>query len=387
MKELAILGSTGSVGRQTVAVLCRYPQRFKATLLAAQRDFQTMEEQIRLLVPQVAYLGDESAARELAARVGDLPVKIISGQEALGEALCQTAPDTVVAAMVGHAGLLPVVTAMEAGCNIALANKEALVMAGQLIMSLREKMGVQLMPMDSEHSAIFQCLQGRTPEEVRSIILTASGGPFRGKGLKDLIGITPAQAVNHPNWSMGAKISVDSATLMNKGLEVIEARWLFSVPASKIQVLVHPQSIVHSMVELTDGALIGHLGIPSMELPIQYALSWPERLPASTDRYLDWRQMSALTFEEPDLKTFPALGLAYYALDLGGTAPAVLSVANDYCVEAFLTGKISFLAIPEIVGQVLSSLPVLPLDSFETLLAATGEARQRTLEAIKVRGD
>ncbi len=350
------MGSTGSVGRQTLSVLARNPGQYRVQLLAANANWRLMEEQVRAFSPRWAAMADKSAAKELARRVADLPVQVLAGAEGLLELIAVEKFFLLVAAMVGSAGLLPVITAIEAGSDIALANKEVLVMAGRLVTSLCRERGVKLMPLDSEHSAIFQCLEGQSGQ-VSKLILTASGGPFRGKTREELAGVTPAQAIKHPNWQMGTKISVDSATLMNKGLEVIEAHWLFGVEPDRIHVLIHPQSIVHSMVEFIDGTILAQMGVPSMELPIQYALSWPQRWPGEPQHFVDWLSWSALSFEEPDLATFPCLELARAALYKGGNAPAVLSSANDLCVEAFLQGKLAFTEIPEVIEAVLSAVP------------------------------
>lgn len=356
MRTLAILGSTGSVGRQTLSVLARNPGQYQVQLLAANSNWRLMETQVRTFSPRWAVMVDPSAARELAQRVADLPVQVLAGAQELLELIAAEKFSLLVAAMVGSAGLLPVITAIEAGSDIALANKEVLVMAGHLVTRLCRERGVKLLPLDSEHSAIFQCLEGQSGQ-VGKLILTASGGPFRGKTREELASVTPAQAVKHPNWQMGAKISVDSATLMNKGLEIIEAHWLFGVEPDRIHVLIHPQSIIHSMVEFIDGTVLAQLGVPSMELPIQYALSWPQRWPGESRHFVDWFSLPALSFEEPDLATFPCLELAWAALRKGGNAPAVLSCANDLCVEAFLQGKLAFTSIPDVIGAVLSAIP------------------------------
>lgn len=356
MRTIAILGSTGSVGKQTLSVLARNPDQYDVQLLTANSNWRLMEEQVRQFTPRWAALADSKAARELAHRIGDMPVQVLSGQEELLELVGARKFSLLVAAMVGSAGLLPVVAAIQAGSDIALANKEVLVMAGQLVTNLCRENGVKLLPLDSEHSAIHQCLEGQSGR-VSKLILTASGGPFLGKTWQDLKGITPSQAVKHPNWQMGAKISVDSASLMNKGLEVIEAHWLFGVAPADISVLVHPQSIIHSLVEFIDGAVLAQLGVPSMEVPIQYALSWPLRWPGASGHFVDWLSIPPLTFQAPDLDTFPCLELARAALLKGGNATAVLSSANDLCVEAFLQGRLAFTAIPQVLKTVLDVIP------------------------------
>lgn len=356
MRSLAVLGSTGSIGTQTLRVLQRNPGQYNVQLLSANSNWRLLEEQIRIFRPQWAVMADSRAAGELQARVKDLDVNVLAGERALADLLA-TGFDIVVAGMVGHAGLLPVVSAIQAGADIALANKEVLVMAGHLVTALCRQKGVMLLPLDSEHSAIFQCLQGHSSKDINRLILTASGGPFWGKSLAQLANVTPDQAVKHPNWNMGAKISVDSASLMNKGLEIIEASWLFGLSPEKIDVLVHPQSIIHSMVEFKDGAVLAQLGIPSMELPIQFALSWPRRWPSPDSYFLDWLNLPSLSFSQPDTDNFPCLNLARSAIRRGGNAPAVLSTANDICVEYFLAGKLSFNGIPQVIEHMLAVVP------------------------------
>lgn len=357
MRTLAVLGSTGSIGTQTLEVLQRNPGLYDVQLLAAGKNWLLLEQQIRLFRPPWAALADEHAARELRARVRDLEVEILAGEEALTDLLASRSFDMAVAGMVGHVGLLPVVAAIQGGANIALANKEVLVMAGHIVTKLCRQKGVHLLTLDSEHSAIFQCLQGHSCKDVQRLILTASGGPFLGKTKAELANITPAQAVKHPNWQMGAKISVDSATLMNKGLEIIEASWLFGIDPENIDVLIHPQSIVHSMVEFRDGAVLAQLGIPSMEVPIQFALSYPGRWSSPDNYFLNWLDLPELTFSQPDTEAFPCLELARAAISRGGNAPAVLSTVNDICVEYFLAGKLSFNGIPEVIAHIMSEVP------------------------------
>ncbi len=357
MRSLAVLGSTGSIGTQTLSVLCRNPGQYNVQLLGANTNWRLMEEQIRAFRPRWAVLADERAAGQLQARVADLNVEVLAGERALAGLLASERFDIVVAGMVGHSGLLPVISAIKSGADIALANKEVFVMAGHLVTALCRQQGVTMLPLDSEHSAIFQCLQGHSSKDVKRLLLTASGGPFLGKSLDQLANVTPAQAVKHPNWKMGAKISVDSASLMNKGLEIIEASWLFGISPEKIDVLVHPQSIIHSMVEFNDGAVLAQLGIPSMELPIQYALSWPRRWPGPDSYFLDWLNLPSLSFSQPDTVTFPCLELAKAAIRQGGNSPAVLSTANDICVEYFLAGKLSFYGIPRVIERMLAVVP------------------------------
>lgn len=357
MKTIAVLGSTGSIGTQTLEVLRRNPGQYNVQLLAAKSNWRLLEQQVRSFRPPWAALADEKAARELQARVSDLDVEILVEEDALTDLLASPGFDMVVAGMVGHVGLLPVVAAIQGGADIALANKEVLVMAGHIVTELCRKKGVSLLPLDSEHSAIFQCLQGQSGKDIHRLILTASGGPFLGKTKAELANVTPAQAIKHPNWQMGAKISVDSATLMNKGLEIIEASWLFGVSPENIEVLVHTQSIVHSMVEFRDGALLAQLGLPSMEVPIQYALSYPGRWPSPDNFFVNWLDYPELTFSQPDTEAFPCLNLARAAISRGGNAPAVLSTVNDICVEYFLAGKLSFNGIPQVIEHIMAEIP------------------------------
>lgn len=357
MKTLAILGSTGSVGSQTLSVLSRNPNKYDVSLLVANTNWRLLEDQIRAFKPRWAVMVEEKAANELKKRVRDLSVEVFTGSDSITELLETGGFNLVVAAMVGYAGLAPVIAAIKSGADIALANKEVLVMAGHLVTALCQRSGVQLIPLDSEHSAIFQCLQGYDLEAVNKIILTASGGPFLGKSLAELATVTPHQALKHPNWNMGAKISVDSATLMNKGLEIIEASWLFQIPQEKIDVLIHPQSIVHSMVEFNDGAVLAQLGVRSMEVPIQLALSWPERWQGAKDNFIDWLGLPALNFSLPDTNSFPCLDLARKAFHKGGNAPAVLSTANEVCVEQFLLGKLTFNEIPQVIDRIMETIP------------------------------
>lgn len=357
MRSLAVLGSTGSIGTQTLRVLQQNPGQYNVQLLCANSNWRLLEEQVRVFRPRWAVLADPGAAGELQARVRDVNVQVLTGEKALADLLASQGFDIVVAGMVGHAGLLPVIAAIQAGADIALANKEVLVMAGHLVTALCRQKGVSLLPLDSEHSAIFQCLQGHSSKDINKLILTASGGPFWGKSPDQLANVTPAQAVKHPNWKMGAKISVDSASLMNKGLEIIEASWLFGISPEKIDVLVHPQSIIHSMVEFRDGTVLAQLGVPSMELPIQFALSWPRRWLGPDSYFLDWLNLPSLSFSQPDTVAFPCLDLARAAIRKGGNAPAVLSTANDICVEYFLAGKLSFYGIPRVIEQMLAVVP------------------------------
>ena len=372
-RRISLLGSTGSIGRQTldVAVACG----FSVAALTAHRSGALLEEQARRFQPELAVCVDPAAAADLKVRLADTPVRVASGPEGLLEAAALPSADTVVTAVVGVAGLEPTLAAIRAGKRIALANKETLVCAGELVMDQAEAHGAEIVPVDSEHSAIFQCLQGcRDRGEVRRLILTASGGPFFGWSREALAGVTPAQALKHPNWSMGAKITVDSATLMNKGLEYIEAMRLYWMPPEKISIVVHRESIVHSLVEYCDNAVLAQLGAPDMRLPIQYALTWPERTPGPAQP-LDLLNCPSLTFQAPDYDAFPCLGLALEAARTGGTATAVLNGANEAAVALFLEEKLSFPGIAERVGLALERLPVVQKPSLEEILEADRAAR------------
>ncbi|NPB09285.1 MAG: 1-deoxy-D-xylulose-5-phosphate reductoisomerase [Thermodesulfobacteria bacterium] len=372
-RKIAILGSTGSIGRNTLDVISRFPERFEVVALAAGENVSLLLEQAKRFRPRLVSCKNEALAERIRA---ELPpgTELLTGKEGAVAVATHPEADLVVSAMVGAVGLLPTYEAVRAGKTLALANKETLVMAGRLVMNEARSRGVKILPVDSEHSAIFQCLSAGRISEVARLILTASGGPFRTRPAEEFRHVTPEEALKHPNWQMGAKITIDSATLMNKGLEVIEAHFLFDVPAEKIEVKVHPQSIVHSLVEFVDGSVIAQLGPPDMRIPIAYALSYPERLPLRLPR-LDLVAVSPLTFEEPDLEKFPCLRLAYEALAKGGTAPAVLNAANEVAVEAFLAGRLRFDQIPVLVERVLASVPVSPGDSLEEVIEADILAR------------
>lgn len=373
MKKIAVLGSTGSIGTQTLDVVRNHKDALEVTALAAGRNVELMEQQIREFMPRVAVMWDRRAAEALRLAAADLPVRILSGMDGLLE-IC-TMPDvhTVVTAMVGMIGIRPTIAAIEAGKDIALANKETLVTAGHLIMPLAKQHKVSILPVDSEHSAIFQCMNGEDKKALHKILLTASGGPFRGKSLSELSQITVEDALKHPNWAMGKKITIDSSTLVNKGLEVMEARWLFDVPLSQIQVVVHPQSVIHSMIEYEDGAVMAQLGVPDMRLPIQYALFYPDRRYLSGER-LDFYALSSLTFEQPDADTFRGLALAYEAAEMGGTMPTVYNAANERAVSLFLDRKITYLQIPEIIEAAMGAHKAAAEPEVEQILAAEQEA-------------
>ncbi|ANT63898.1 MULTISPECIES: 1-deoxy-D-xylulose-5-phosphate reductoisomerase [Prosthecochloris] len=375
MKSLSILGSTGSIGVSTLDVIRQHPDKLKVVGLAEGHDVNLLAEQIREFRPDIVSVRDEASADRLRELLEDEKPEIhwgIEGAAAVGEA---EGADMVVSAIVGAAGLVPTVRAIRAGKDIALANKETLVVAGQLVSDLVREHGVNLLPVDSEHSAIFQSLTGHRQEDVERIILTASGGPFRNTPATELQHVKPEQALKHPQWSMGAKITIDSATLMNKGLEVIEAHWLFDMPADKIGVVVHPQSIIHSMVEYIDGCVMAQLGAPDMRAPIAYALSWPERCESGIKK-LDLTAIGTLTFENPDMDRFPALRLAFDALKAGQTYPAVLNAANEIAVAAFLERKIGFTDIPRIVEQTMQAHTPFSPSTLDEYLAADRWGRE-----------
>lgn len=352
MKKIAILGSTGSIGTQTLEIV-RTNGDLEVTALAAGNNIDLLEKQIREFKPKLAAVWKEERANELKDKINDLDVKVVSGMDGLLEVARQPESEILVTAIVGMIGILPTIEAINAGKDIALANKETLVTAGHIIMPLAKEKGVSILPVDSEHSAIFQSLQGGQQKALHKILLTASGGPFRGKKLEDLANIQVEDALKHPNWAMGRKITIDSSTMVNKGLEVIEAKWLFGVDVDQIQVVVQPQSIIHSMVEYEDGAVIAQLGTPDMRLPIQYALCYPDRRFLKGDR-LDFHMLKQITFEEPDRETFKGLPMAIEAAQTGGSMPTVFNAANELAVRKFLQKKISFLDIYEIIGQSMS---------------------------------
>ena len=374
MKKIAVLGSTGSIGTQTLDIVKKNTDALKVTVLAAGSNVKLIEEQIREFTPDIAVLFSESAAMELATKVADLPVKVLSGMDGMIEAATYEKVDTVVTSMVGMIGIKPTIAAIKAGKDIALANKETLVTAGHIIMPLIKKYGVSLLPVDSEHSAIFQSMNGENRKRVSKILLTASGGPFRGRTTNELKNVTLEDALKHPNWAMGQKITIDSATLVNKGLEVMEAAWLFDVPATNVQVVVHPQSVIHSMVEYEDTAVIAQLGCPDMRLPIQYALFYPDR------RFLDAKklnffEMKSLTFEEPDMETFKGLKFALQAAASAGSMPTVFNAANEEAVAMFLNRKIGFLDIYKIIEEAMNRHTVIANPDIDTVLMVEKDTR------------
>ena len=366
MKKIAILGSTGSIGTQTLEV-ARINGDQEITALAAGSNIKKLEEQIREFHPKTAAVWSEEKAGELRTAVRDLDVRIVSGMEGLIEVCTEPEAEIVVTAIVGMIGIVPTIAAMKAGKDIALANKETLVTAGHIIIPLAEETGVKILPVDSEHSAIFQCLNGESRKELKKILLTASGGPFRGKKREELLHIQVEDALKHPNWAMGRKITIDSSTLVNKGLEMMEARWLFGVEPKDIQIVVQPKSIIHSMVEFVDGAVIAQLGTPDMKLPIQYALYYPERRYLPGER-LDFETLTEITFEKPDMETFTGLKLAFDAAAAGGSMPTVYNAANEKAVALFLDRKIGWLEIPEIIGKSMEAHKVIPNPTVEEIL-------------------
>ncbi|MCD8278487.1 1-deoxy-D-xylulose-5-phosphate reductoisomerase [Enterocloster citroniae] len=379
MKNIAILGSTGSIGTQTLDIV-RYNQDVRVTALAAGGNVCLMERQIREFKPRLACLWDENKAMELKARVSDLDVKVVSGMNGLIEAATESHAETVVTGVVGMIGIKPTIAAMEAGKDIALANKETLVTAGHIIMPLAEEKGVKILPVDSEHSAIFQCLRGEGQSAIHKILLTASGGPFRGWTREQMASVQVEDALKHPNWSMGHKITIDSATLVNKGLEVMEAHWLFHVPIDHVQVVVQPASIIHSMVEYEDGAVIAQMGTPDMKLPIQYAIYYPKRRYLPGDR-LDFTKLTQISFDVPDMENFHGLKLAYEAGRQGGSMPTVFNAANEMAVAMFLRREIGFLTIVDMIGEAMAHHKIQKNPDVAGIL----EAEQETYEFIKSR--
>ncbi len=371
-KKIAILGSTGSIGTQTLDIV-RANKDLQVLALSAGSNVELMEKQIREFCPLVAGMWSEESAAQLKQRVSDLPVKIVAGMEGLLEIAVMEGVEVLVTAIVGMIGIRPTIAAIEAGKHIALANKETLVCAGHIIMPLAAKCGVSILPVDSEHSAIFQSLNGEPADKIEKILLTASGGPFRGKSRAELAQMQVEDALKHPNWSMGRKITIDSSTLVNKGLEVMEAKWLFGVDLDRIEVVVHPQSIIHSAVQYVDGAIMAQLGTPDMKLPIQYALYYPDRRPMEGKR-VDFFELGQMTFEKPNTDVFEGLKLAYEAARVGGSMPTVYNAANEKAVELFLNRKISYLAITELIAECMKAHSVIAHPTVEQILATEQEA-------------
>ena len=372
-KHIAILGSTGSIGTQTLDVARAHADKLTVEVLTAGHNSQLLINQAREFKPNAVVIADESKYNEVKSALADLAIKVWTGAKAIEDVVQMNTIDTVVTAMVGYAGLSSTIKAIEAGKNIALANKETLVVAGELITKLVAKHKVRVTPVDSEHSAIFQSLVGEP--DVEKLIITASGGPFRTKSFDELRTVTPQQALKHPNWNMGAKITIDSATMMNKGLEVIEAHWLFGIPYEQIEVTVHPQSIIHSMVQFIDGSVKAQMGLPDMKLPIQYALSYPDRWPSDFGR-INFKSQQPLTFEAPDLEKFRCLALAYEALGKGGNMPAIMNAANEVAVDAFLKGRIGFLDIAETIGKTMQQMPFISQPTYDDYVATDRESRE-----------
>ena len=373
-RQLAILGSTGSIGTQALEVISEHPDLFEVYALTANNQVDLLINQARKFMPEVVVIANEQKYPELKEALEDLPIKVWAGSEAICQVVQAEPIQMVLTAMVGYSGLKPTIHAIKAGKAIALANKETLVVAGELITALAAEYKVPVLPVDSEHSAIFQCLVGEGYNTVEKILLTASGGPFRTKSLKELATVTKAQALKHPNWSMGAKVTIDSASMMNKGFEMIEAKWLFGLSPEQIQVVVHPQSIIHSMVQFEDGAVMAQLGIPDMKLPISYAFSYPERLKSRAPR-LDFNQYSTFTFEEPDMVRFRNLAFAFEAVRQGGNMPCILNAANEIVVAAFLQDRIGFLQMSEVIEKTMLKASFIAAPSYDDYVQTDSEAR------------
>lgn len=381
-KRIAILGATGSIGTQTLEVVENNPELFEIEVLTANNNTRLLIEQAKKFQPNVVVISNACHYDEVADALKNEPIKVYAGREALQQVVAMSTIDVVVTAMVGYSGLIPTCNAIKAGKHIALANKETMVVAGEIINQLANENKVNIYPVDSEHSAIFQCLVGEVNNEIEKIYLTASGGPFRGFSIEQLSNVTKADALKHPNWDMGAKITIDSASMMNKGFEVIEAKWLFGLKPEQIDVIVHPQSIVHSIVQFVDGSMKAQMGLPDMKLPIQYALSFPERLPSSFRRF-NFLDYPKLTFEQPNTKNFRNLALAFEALNQGGNMPCTLNAANEVVVHAFLNDKIKFLQMPEIIEQIMEKATFLKNPSLEDYIQTDKEVRILTAARIK----
>ncbi|GHT58311.1 1-deoxy-D-xylulose 5-phosphate reductoisomerase [Bacteroidia bacterium] len=381
-KQIVLLGSTGSIGTQALEVIAENPDLFEAYALTANRNADLLIKQARAFQPEFAVIADETQYNNVKEALADLPIKVCAGASAIADVAEMQTPDIILTAMVGYAGLLPTIRAVRAGKTIALANKETLVVAGELIQKLAIEHRAPILPVDSEHSAVFQCLAGEKDNEIEKIILTASGGPFRNKTLEELRTVTCREALQHPNWAMGAKITIDSATMMNKGFEVIEAKWLFGLSAEQIDVVIHPQSIIHSMVQFIDGSVKAQMGLPDMKLPIQYTFGYPTRLKNSYPR-LDFTQ--SLTFEQPDTQKFRNLAFAFEAMRKGGNMPCILNAANEVVVEAFLKEKIGFLQMSDIVERAMQSLPFIQNPTYEDYVETDRETREFIINANHVK--
>lgn len=381
-KSIAILGSTGSIGTQALEVIAAHPEAFQVEVLTAQNNADLLIEQARIFKPNAVVITNEELYPQVKAALAHEPVKVYAGDKALADVVTMDTIDLVLTALVGYSGVKPTLKAIEAGKTIALANKETLVVAGDLVTRTAREKGVNIFPVDSEHSAIFQCIVGEFHNKIEKIILTASGGPFRGKKREELMAVTKAQALKHPNWTMGAKVTIDSASLMNKGLEVIEAKWLFGVKPEQIEVVVHPQSIIHSLVQFEDSSIKAQLGLPDMRLPIQFAMSYPERFPANFPRF-DFMNYPSLTFEKPDTETFRNLALAFDAMNRGGNMPCVLNAANEVAVAGFLTDKVGFLEMSDIVENCLQKMDFIQNPGLADYIETDKETRVRALEMVK----
>ncbi len=380
-KSIAILGSTGSIGTQALEVIASHADAFEVEVLTAQNNAELLIEQAKKFNPNAVVIVNEDHYQKVKDALIPLDIKVFAGEDALASVVQMDTIDLVLTALVGYSGLKPTIKAIEAGKNIALANKETLVVAGELITQLAQQKGVNIYPVDSEHSAIFQCLVGEFHNPIEKIILTASGGPFRGKKRHDLAAVKKEQALKHPNWTMGAKVTIDSASLMNKGLEVIEAKWLFGLKASQVEVVVHPQSIIHSLIQFEDGSIKAQLGLPDMRLPIQFAMTYPNRLKSDFPRF-DFAHYPALTFEKPDTETFRNLALAFDALNRGGNMPCVLNAANEVAVAEFLKDRVGFLEMSDVVEQCLAKMDYIASPAFEDYVNTDRETRIRAFELI-----
>lgn len=382
MKNIAILGSTGSIGTQALEVIKAHPDKFQVEVLTAQNNADLLIEQALLFKPNCVVIGNEVKYHQVFEALDSKDIKVYAGEKALSQVVQMDSIDIVLTALVGYAGLLPTIKAIESKKNIALANKETMVVAGELVTKLAQENAVNIYPVDSEHSAIFQCLIGEFHNPIEKLILTASGGPFRGMSRDDLAKVTKAQALKHPNWDMGAKITIDSATMMNKGLEVIEAKWLFGVPLEKIEVVVHPQSIIHSMVQFEDSSMKAQMGLPDMRVPIQFALSYPDRIKTDFPRF-DFTDYPNLTFEKPDMETFRNLSLAYSAMESGGNKPCILNAANEIAVDAFLKDRIGFLEISDVIESCLEKVSYIRTPELQDFVETDKETRIIALEQLK----
>jgi len=382
MKKIILLGSTGSIGKNTIDIVKKFPDKFKIIGLAVNKNISLLKKQINELSPEIVSVYSEKEGKELSKEFGP-HLKVIYGKNSLNEIVTYDKADTLINAVVGEVGLLPTINALRSNKDILLANKETMVAGGMIVNELADKMGKKILPIDSEHSAIFQCLEGYPKEQVKNLILTASGGPFRRLGRIHFKGITIAQALNHPRWVMGKKITIDSATMMNKGLEVIEAHWLFKTDYKKIKVVIHPQSVVHSLVEFIDGSILSQSGVTDMKIPISYSLAYPDRLPLDDKFHLHLPSTNKLTFYEPDFKKFPCLSIAYTAGKIGGNAPAIINAANEESVAAFLEGEIRFTSIPKLIELALSKTDFIKDPTIDDIFLSSSESRKIVKSSLK----